>query len=258
MKECKGWSDPLRPSRDQSGGLSILGYGVSLRNAEFRNTGAQNQYFIAIKSFIDSCHQWARFEITDESYRHAKIALSRWAENTMTSEAYSSALAQLKEAFEQAPSADTAPYSDDAAVQVNTPSIDVMARFDALDRRLTEVYDRLPKLPTTTQQPVIVRFGIGSALPESQSSNEALEMALAFSQSCQRPRFILVGYADPSGSSAANVLLGLHRAMKVGDLIHQALDRGSILAVSGGSTEKFGTNPAENRAVVVEMRCHED
>jgi len=231
-----------------------------MRNAEFRNTGAQNQYLIAINSFIGSCHQWSRFQITDEEYKFAKIDLSRWAENTMTSEAYADALGLLKEAFGQAPSADTAPYSDDGPDQVVTSSNEVMVRFDTIDLRLSELFDRLPPTPAppTSRQSVMVRFGVDSALPESRSLDEVREVALSFALSCRRPQFVLVGYADASGTFAANVVLGLRRATNVRDLIHQGLDEGSFIAVSGGSTEQFGAKAAENRVVKVEMRCHQD
>lgn len=247
-----------------------MGYGVSMRDAEFRNTGAQNQYLIAINQFIDACHKWARFESTDQDYRNAKIELSRWAENTMTAEAYTKALAQLKESFEQVPSAQIAPYGNGDPSPSNQQEFAdgkaIAARFDAVDSRLNEIYERLPPPSAPNPQPptqmpfnglsASVRFRLGSSTPEQQSLREALAVTLRFTRNCERPQIVLVGYADPSGSRAANADLGLRRAAEVRDsLVLQGTPISAVRVLSGGATEQFGNNDSDNRVVRLEMRC---
>ncbi|QPI75454.1 OmpA family protein [Sphingobium sp. Cam5-1] len=265
MKECKGWSDPLRPSRDRSAGFSILGYGLNMRDAEFRNTGAQNQYLIGIRLFIDACEKWARFESTDQEYREAKAALSHVAESTMTPQAFQSALVELKAGFAQALSEqETSTFKtqtegeslpEPSRRQGTEQTADLPARLAQIDSRLANLETRLPN-PLTSSRSTLVRFDLGSTIADPQPLREALGAVSAFTQTCPQARILLVGYTDRSGSPTANLALGLRRARAVREnLIGQGIAPGSIAALSGGATVQFGLEASNNRVVEVDLRC---
>lgn len=277
LKECKAWSDTIAPSRDNSGNISIAGTGLGLRSAVYRNTGAQNEYLIGIRSFIDECNRWAKFEITDQDYRVAKLRLSALAERTMTSDSYIAALEELREELRGANSEIIA--SIDGLPGEPKPD----RRGDRADDELTKIEGRLADIEqllrtwpgtiakeisqtdtgtvggnepdgiVTMRYPLF--FDVNSSTPrpsELSAARQSLQGALV---GCRKRRWLFSGYSDQSGSRLANLELSFARAMAARQALTSEIGLDDATVLAGGMTERFGTEHASNRKAQIEVIC---
>jgi outer membrane protein OmpA-like peptidoglycan-associated protein len=271
LKECRAWSDTIAPSRDNSGNISIAGTGLGLRSAVYRTTGAQNEYLIGIRSFIDECNRWARFEIEDRDYRAAKLRLSALAERTLTPESYIAALNELRDELRGADSESIASIDEPRGETEPDPqggrADDELAKIEG---RLAVIEELLRTWPGTIAKEnsqtdtgtvggndaegiVTMRYPLffdvnSSTLRPSElaAARQSLQGALV---GCRKRRWLFSGYSDQSGSRLANLELSFARAMAA----RQAFT--SEIGLAGGMTERFGTEHTSNRIAQIEVIC---
>ena len=277
LKECNAWSDSIAPSRDNSGNISIAGTGLGLRSAVYRNTGAQNEYLIGIRLFIEECERWAKFKINDQEYRAAKLNLSALAERTLTPASFNAALDELSDQLRQANSQREAAIddlrSDEGLDQARETPED---KLTLIENRLIEI-EQLLRTSVGATEPEgadtaivdgtasdgvtrfrhSVFFEVNSSPPQPSEvgmAKQKLQIALAF---CEKRHWLFSGYSDQSGGRGANLELSFARAQAMSQAFAEEIGADDATVLAGGMTGRFGSNLATNRTVQIEVSCAE-
>lgn len=270
-KECDALQASTAPSRDQSGGFSILGVDIRFRDAQFSTSGVRDRYFLAVNHILTACRRWQRFEPgSDEQYRAAQLraadiamgplreagdrdAIERLA--TALGEARAAAgagtetvqqeIARLRELFEA-----RAGEGDDPALARRFDGIETSLR--SLEKEVSKLSVREGAAPARTEWQV--RFDRASSLPGLGDIERIRQSIADWAQRCGDMELVVTGYADSSGSSESNLQLAKARA----EAVHRAigdLARASTLVGAFGETSHFGPAAEANRIVSVRAIC---
>lgn len=260
--ECDAMAATVRPSKDKSGGIQILGYGGQFRDATFNNNSVKDQYLTAAMHYIATCRKWQRFEASDEEYEGAIMVMANTSTKAMDAQSQEATLVGWKSAMDEARRNDAETMSQ-LVQQIQTDIASRPAPFPSnasTEARLKGIEDWMkanppyaaPDLPSSTTW--TVRFPVAGRDPNASdlvSAQSALTSTLA---KCKALVVNIVGYADLSGSEAANLRLSKQRAEAVYNAL--AVQYGAQYLVSGGGeVSRFGPDPSSNRIAVVSAAC---
>ncbi|MEC3948134.1 OmpA family protein [Sphingobium sp. HWE2-09] len=252
----------IRPSKDKSGGIQILGYGGQFQDATFNNNSVKDQYLTAAMQYIATCREWQRFEASDEEYEGAIMVMANTSTRAMDAQSQDVTLAGWKSAMDEARRTNAETMSQ-LVQQIRT---DIASRPALLlsnastESRLKAIEDWMkanppyagPDLPSSTTW--TVRFSLAGRDPNASDLASARSSLTSTLAKCKAPVVNVVGFADLSGSEAANLRLSKQRA----EAVHSALEvqyGAQYLVSGGGEVSRFGTDPSSNRIAVVSVAC---
>lgn len=268
LERCNELATALRPSSDRAGELSILGTGVSFRDAEQNQNTARDQYLAALSGLLTSCRSWQNFEITTQQFRQDRIEFASvytaaidGSEDAASRERVIAALARA-EAIQPGQTIDEAVRRlEETAASWSTPTglteqlSEIASRLRILEERgqggTSSLRDEDGTRPerepgTNTERFLVLGFASGSSSLDDRMRTELAQ----FIASGPTEVLAVVGYADEVGDSPSNTALSLERARSVASALHA--DGVRVAHVAGaGETAAFGEGLADNRVVIV-------
>lgn len=260
--ECNAMAATIRPSKDKSGGIQILGNGGQYRDATFNNNSVKDEYLTAAMQYVATCRKWQRFEVADEKYEAAILVLANTSTRAMDAQSQQATLDGWKSAMNEARRADAATMTQ-LVQQIQTDiarrpaSISSDASTEARLRAIEAWMKANP--PFAAPDPLMsttwtVRFPIAARDPNASDLATVRSALTAILAKCKAPIVNVVGYADLSGSETANLRLSKQRAEAVYNAL--AVQYGAQYFVSGGGeVSRFGPEPSSNRIAVVSAAC---
>ncbi len=265
-RRCNELSRTLAPSRAAGGGLGVFGLSFSDQNPN----GAKDQYLVALVDFLKECRKYAAFEIEQSAFAEAEMKMSRVYTAVLDAEEVAEGQRNLAEALANAEKnrqADTSEIQrrleelnarkpatadklDDLSTKLggleNMMVQEITKLRDAI-RDLQGPVERIPKATATVDW--LIRFGNGvSPLDETELDTQIMQIR-ASAESHPAFDVEIRGYADPTGSAAANYQLSKARAQ----YMQRRLLAAGIMArfvYSGGQTTQFGIGSANRVARV--------
>lgn len=260
--ECDAMAATIRPSKDKSGGIQILGSGGQFRDATFNNNTVKDEYLTAAMQYIATCREWQRFEVSDDKYDAAIMVLANTSTRAMDAQSQKATLDGWKSAMNEARRTDAATMTQ-LVQQIQT---DIASRLASIPSnastetrlRAIEAWMKAnppyapPDPPRSTTW--TVRFPAAGRDPNASDLATARSELTAILAKCKASVVNVVGYADLSGSETANLRLSKQRAEAVYNAL--AVQYGAQYLVSGGGeVSRFGPDPSSNRIAVVSAAC---
>lgn len=280
-QQCDTLEASFRPSRDRGGRIEIFGVSIGGRSATENRNSATEGYLFALNRMLLSCRAWERYEISPQEFRAAQGEFAREAQGPLRDAAAQQLLRKIANAFEEASKGGNATLDDveRRLVELETsraspPPLPASwaseisafsARFDRIDQRVVDVDQRMknveellsrtsPESQCTVRKEWLLLFRRGSSTPDAERlAAVTTEVRIGLSDS-PGGRISIIGFADRSGNVTANLSLARRRASQVGNAF-QSADLTVHVEAAEGITDRFGDDPASNRAVVVSLGC---